>query len=65
MSNRSVAVGAPRPPWIDVADLKHRVQYGLFRGALAGFRNVPLDWPVSLCAGCGALSGRGRGGIGG
>jgi KDO2-lipid IV(A) lauroyltransferase len=50
VSNRSIAVAAPRPPWIDVADLKHRVQYGLFRGALAGFRNVPLDWPVSLCA---------------
>lgn len=30
-------------------DLKHRVQYGLFRGALALFRLLPLDWAVNLC----------------
>ena len=65
MSNRSLAVGAPRPPWIDVADLKHRVQYGLFRGALAGFRNVPLEWPVSLCARVWRFIGPRSGAIGG
>lgn len=43
-------IGAPRPPRIDTADLRHRMQYGLFRGALAMFRVVPLDWPVALCA---------------
>ncbi len=31
-------------------DVKHRVQYGLFRGALALFRLLPLDWAVRLCA---------------
>jgi Kdo2-lipid IVA lauroyltransferase/acyltransferase len=46
----SATFGALRPPRIDTADLKHRLQYGLFRGALAVFRVVPLDWPVSLCA---------------
>ena len=33
-----------------LTDLKHRIQYGLFRGALTLFRLLPLDWPVRLCA---------------
>lgn len=35
---------------VDLTDLKHRTQYGLFRGALALFRVLPLEWPVALCA---------------
>lgn len=31
-------------------DVKHRIQYGLFRGALSLFRLLPLDWAVRLCA---------------
>jgi KDO2-lipid IV(A) lauroyltransferase len=31
-------------------DVQHRLQYGLFRGALALFQVLPIDWPVSLCA---------------
>ncbi len=46
----SADAGTVRPSWVDVADLRNRVQYGLFRGALAVFRIVPLDWPVGLCA---------------
>lgn len=34
---------------LGLTDVKHRVQYGLFRGALALFRLLPLDWAVRLC----------------
>ena len=50
MSLQSPPAGTVDTPRITLKDLQHRVQYGLFRGALALFRVVPLDWPVSLCA---------------
>ena len=50
MSLPSQPVAAPGTPGTALGDVKHRIEYGLFRAAFALFRLLPLDLTVRLCA---------------